>query len=78
MRTETMVAASLAFDPSHDAWNRLVQVEENVNTRYVFAYLCPCQLAGVDFSPPRWVSGGCFSGGWGPVVARALGFFFAV
>jgi hypothetical protein len=73
-----MVAASLAFDPRHDAWNRLVEVQVGVSTHYVFAYLCPCQLTGGDFSPPRWVSGGCFSGGWGPVVARARGFFLAV
>ena len=33
-----MVAASLAFDPSHDAWNRLVEVQEGVSTQYVFAY----------------------------------------
>jgi YD repeat-containing protein len=33
-----MVAANLAFDPRHDAWNRLVEVQEGVSTHYVFVY----------------------------------------
>ena len=65
------------FTLKWDAWNRLVEVKDGQTPIGFYDYLCPCQLTGGGFSPPGRVCVGCFSGGWGAVVAGALGFLLA-